>query len=765
RRIGGGKGGKTNEKASVGADTDSEVNAAALSDAEALVKKTVLCFTCGLRGHIAANCEWSKDFAALRSKCKAKQEKASPASEASNCFTDGTGTADEDGQGGNEPSEPNDDGGSAAEASSALVVYDPTSAEPTSADVSFEDWLCDRDEDESTCLAAEANESSCMVMETVSIDGEAGRLDSGVTGVARGDSIFDDGYSGGFGSGFSDSFGNGLGGGFGGFSDSNASSDSDATELCTDFSASDCSNDRDNDQRSELSSIASVAANRRDGEEDEAAHIARAPFPLTDRAHVPDDRAHPVCQPCSAPSHTPSHGLNPSPQLVIDAVGPVAAQTGGCSDDCDCDYCVNRRRRIDDEEPMPGLIDGDSEDDDDDDDGGQSGPRQTSLVLRYVDDVVVFSPAAEEEETGSAAGGHDRDCDTCCPVVEFCVSAKLTKKPKKILDSGCTSHCSGDEVNPLENFRECTEFISLGNSKFRVKSEGRGDLGLLRDVMWTPDMSYSMISVSALDMDDMISVFGGGRCLVLDAAVRDKVLALIAEQPQSATVLTATLRDRLYQVDDDTAAAGISQPLREGGVEPYVYGRDREKIKGSQGTLRNGSTAGLNPLELLHLRSGHASKKTILAGLRVNAFLGAQTTYEACRKLEIRPCDPCLRGGERQGHLTASSTDYSQLLPMQDVGLDPVKLSTTALGGENYVNFGHCYGTRLAASVATKAEGNQVAVIKELQRKWCDPYGHVIKTLHTDFASIFLSTAVQEYLLDKGIKHDCSTPHQHSHNL
>ncbi|KAJ1380691.1 hypothetical protein B484DRAFT_462189, partial [Ochromonadaceae sp. CCMP2298] len=252
---------------------------------------------------------------------------------------------------------------------------------------------------------------------------------------------------------------------------------------------------------------------------------------------------------------------------------------------------------------------------------------------------------------------------------------------------------------------------------------------------------------------------GARRCVVLGQEVREKILALIAEQPEQAALHTASLQGRLYHMDEDTAAAGTAQPLPneepqdaskaqapEVHIEPWVFSRDRAEIMGSHGTLRPGSTAGLNPLEVLHLRTSHSSKATILAGLKVNAFRGAGTTYEACKKLEIRSCDPCLRGGERQGHIFRSSRDFTELLPMQDVGLDPVKLSTPSIGGEHYANFAHCYATRLAGVVAAKDEGNQVAVIKTLQRDWCIPYGHTLKTLHTDSGKIFLGHAVQEYL-------------------
>jgi hypothetical protein len=102
---------------------------------------------------------------------------------------------------------------------------------------------------------------------------------------------------------------------------------------------------------------------------------------------------------------------------------------------------------------------------------------------------------------------------------------------------------------------------------------------------------------------------------------------------------------------------------------------------------------------------------------------------------------------------------------MQHLGLDPVKLSTTSIDGENYVNCGLCYGTRATMVVASKEEGKQVNVVKEIQRTWCKPHGHSIETLHSDSATIFLCAEMKKYMLDNGIRHDCSSPYQHAHNL
>ncbi|KAJ1416559.1 hypothetical protein B484DRAFT_434484, partial [Ochromonadaceae sp. CCMP2298] len=261
-------------------------------------------------------------------------------------------------------------------------------------------------------------------------------------------------------------------------------------------------------------------------------------------------------------------------------------------------------------------------------------------------------------------------------------------------------------------FESREEFISLGNASFKVKSEGRGDLGPLRNMIST-------------------------------------------QQPQDI-VMTATMERKLYHVDPVAcAAAGVTVSVRRvlfgesppgeagsssGQVDPYTYAKNRAQIMGSHGSVREGSTMGLNPLQRLYLRTAHTPKAHLLAGLKANAFDGAQTTYEAAKNMEIGPCDPCIRGTMRQETVTASKRDLSRLKPLQEIGFDPVKLSTKGFNGEFYVNFGLlCYGSKLAMIYPAKTESDQVAVMREVKCDWCTPFGHTIRVLHSDFGSIFTS--------------------------
>jgi hypothetical protein len=156
---------------------------------------------------------------------------------------------------------------------------------------------------------------------------------------------------------------------------------------------------------------------------------------------------------------------------------------------------------------------------------------------------------------------------------------------------------------------------------------------------------------------------------------------------------------------------------------PYTFGANRREIKGSFGSTRPGSTAGLSVLQLLHLRTGHASKATLMAGLKKYAFRGSQTTYAACLPLEIGACEGCLKGGMRADSVPAGHRDFSELKPMQEIGTDPVSLSTVSLDGNSVLNMGVCYGTKFMWVYPAKTDGHQSEVLAHVHRTSSDRTG------------------------------------------
>jgi hypothetical protein len=111
----------------------------------------------------------------------------------------------------------------------------------------------------------------------------------------------------------------------------------------------------------------------------------------------------------------------------------------------------------------------------------------------------------------------------------------------------------------------------------------------------------------------------------------------------------------------------------------------------------------------------------LLAGLKQNAFRGAPTTYEACRKLSIGPCVPCLMGKMRADSVSTSHRDYAELKPMQEIGLDPVSMSTKMIDGATVLNLGICYGSKLMWAYPAKTDAWQSDVLCAVKRYLVDP--------------------------------------------
>jgi hypothetical protein len=408
-------------------------------------------------------------------------------------------------------------------------------------------------------------------------------------------------------------------------------------------------------------------------------------------------------------------------------------------------------------------------------------------------------PQKEKKERVCAAREHVHHTDGEHAIAQPCGEVAMSAVDVKpyIIDSRATSHCISDPSVKLESFCEKEELISLGNSNAKVLSHGRGKYGALENVMLAPQMSFSMVSPGTLDRDQQCStILSNGVCTVVDRTKLNEIQNFV-KTLQDNVVLRGTLRDGLYHVDTEcpdqvlaakdaptgaaepavlapravpnataeTAPNAVADEAAKEPDKPYAWNRNYRQIRGTQGTLRSGSTGTSNELEILHHRLGHASKKAILDLVRQDAVDGAQTTYNTIKNQEIRACEACLLGKMRADSIPRSeSSKVKDLRPMQEIGLDPVPLSTRTYHGNSVFNVGLDYGTSFAFMYESKTEGDQKNVLMQIERDFCIPYGHKIRALHTDYHTIFLSAPFRQLLLKRGILFESSPPYRHEHN-
>jgi hypothetical protein len=92
-------------------------------------------------------------------------------------------------------------------------------------------------------------------------------------------------------------------------------------------------------------------------------------------------------------------------------------------------------------------------------------------------------------------------------------------------------------------------------------------------------------------------------------------------------------------------------------------------------------------------------------------------------------------------------------------------MSTKMVDSCSVLNLGLYYATKLMWGYPAKTDANQTDVLRAIKRDYTDPYGHVIKVVHSDSGSVFLSAEVKKYCLKHGISEDVSAPYSHQHNL
>jgi hypothetical protein len=104
-----------------------------------------------------------------------------------------------------------------------------------------------------------------------------------------------------------------------------------------------------------------------------------------------------------------------------------------------------------------------------------------------------------------------------------------------IFDSGFTSTILPSN-SALSNYRTKGGGVSLADNSLRLEIKGIGDTPLFKDVLHIPDISFGLISISALDNEGCICIFGDSRVTVIDY--------------YGNLLCTGTKRNRLYYLDD-----------------------------------------------------------------------------------------------------------------------------------------------------------------------------------------------------------------------
>ena len=140
-----------------------------------------------------------------------------------------------------------------------------------------------------------------------------------------------------------------------------------------------------------------------------------------------------------------------------------------------------------------------------------SGDEMDTGILLVVEEV-----SKEENEGSEDASG------------EAFISTELTPMTKtaELYDSRCTNHISPYR-NKFKNFEETIPRHFYAANKQSFSAVGKGDLVInvpnnlktsqlwLTDVLYSPEVSYTLVSISHLDENGFTVTFGGGKCILV----------------------------------------------------------------------------------------------------------------------------------------------------------------------------------------------------------------------------------------------------------
>lgn len=403
------------------------------------------------------------------------------------------------------------------------------------------------------------------------------------------------------------------------------------------------------------------------------------------------------------------------------------------------------------------------------------------------------------------------------------VLASLISKHKSllwriILDSGASSHMLPYSMM-LINTRSAQGEVIMGDENSRLPIEGMGDTNIsyISDVLYVPDLTVGVISVSAFDKKQCTTVFSDGVGIVYDCdgsiiltstqasnglyevdalyidylcGVSSKLLHYTESSPQSCQTSSyehcnCTMK-RYERVErtltgESEVLQGVTNnyPTVEVGcmcrhrlmhVRNNIDCRGQSDAKGTEILINHArcftaqdSTVQLNPLEILHSEWGHLGEKNIKRALKDNIVKGCRYNYNDVKDLTMRVCFDCLQG--RMKAKSSSPTTSHSWTPFEKIAVDfKGYFSKKGYHGERGFMLFVDYATNYVHAELVKSKSEHVRTLKDYKLKIIDKYGKTWKVLQTDSESIFKSQLVANWIRNHEIRLQLSTPYQHWQN-
>ncbi len=347
--------------------------------------------------------------------------------------------------------------------------------------------------------------------------------------------------------------------------------------------------------------------------------------------------------------------------------------------------------------------------------------------------------------------------------------------------------------------------VALGDNNVKLEIVGAGYTAMpwLGLTLLVPDLSFGLISISALDKIGCKTIFSGGKVyvfmsngkLILTGTLSNNLYNLDAEYVDSIYNINKYSQ---FPVEDDCVMLVndycelcnsecynecsesdnnqvVGNTVMSCETEPTVgnpstsneISEESEKLRvqGSAPRRLLGTTVGLSPLEILHQRWGHLGEHNIKRALRLKMVNGAKYSYNDIKNSTMRICFNCQRG-RMKAFTTPDNVVQKQYLPFEKIAIDykgPFPVRSVHNNNGFYLCSDNESSMVFVFPTDNKGEETLVSVLNEM-RNIAESHDHHIIKLQSDFDTVILSRAVHDWLIDNHIKLQVSAPYSHVQN-
>lgn len=243
-----------------------------------------------------------------------------------------------------------------------------------------------------------------------------------------------------------------------------------------------------------------------------------------------------------------------------------------------------------------------------------------------------------------------------------------------ILDSGANRHVFNSTTG-ITNLRKTRVLIRLPNKSYTTARQS-GNLGRLRNILIARNVETNLISSSQLLRSNKryVIISDSQRAFLINRTRSNK-----NSRKNHITASFSVREDGLYHCDN--MQHFVDEEAQCNSVATLLT--DKQARQGSAQIRYKATTAGLNPLEILHVKNGHANEHLLKWMVQKNVVNGLQYTYNDVKNLHLPLCPACMQG-RMKAFPILPSISTNEYLPGEYISFDIISFKVKSIRNYKY---------------------------------------------------------------------------------